>query len=213
MRDAVIVAAARTPIGRAYKGAFNATPGPTLGALSRYTAGQVYWYGPAYAPASDGARFAADLERDLTRPTGFEAVMRVRATKGVSIANFLRAALKARLPKGEDIDAVKFYKQLYARMDQLEMDRSFPSRSVNEGFSGGEKKRNEILQLMMLEPKYAILDETETFGITVENFAKIIATLAPNAFQKATQNLETNLLQWIRENQTTGLRTAGLDAA
>ena len=69
-------------------------------------------------------------------------------------------------------------------------------------------------------PKYkhipgrvAILDETETFGITVENFAKIIATLAPRAFEKATRNLETNLLQWTRENQTTALRHAGLDAA
>ena len=86
---------------------------------------------------------------------------------GVSNANFLRAALKARLPKGEDIDAIKFYKQLYARMDQLEMDRSFTSRSVNEGFSGGEKKRNEILQLMMLEPKYAILDETDS-GLDID---------------------------------------------
>jgi Fe-S cluster assembly ATP-binding protein len=62
---------------------------------------------------------------------------------------------------------VKFYKTLYARMDQLEMDRSFTSRSVNEGFSGGEKKRNEILQLMMLEPKYAILDETDS-GLDID---------------------------------------------
>jgi Fe-S cluster assembly ATP-binding protein len=56
---------------------------------------------------------------------------------------------------------------MYARMDQLEMDRSFTSRSVNEGFSGGEKKRNEILQLMMLEPKYAILDETDS-GLDID---------------------------------------------
>ena len=62
---------------------------------------------------------------------------------------------------------MKFYKQLYARMDALEMDRSFTSRSVNEGFSGGEKKRNEILQLMMLEPKYAILDETDS-GLDID---------------------------------------------
>ncbi len=86
---------------------------------------------------------------------------------GVSNANFLRAALKARLPEGEDIDAVAFYKQLYARMDQLEMNRSFTGRSVNEGFSGGEKKRNEILQLMMLEPKYAVLDETDS-GLDID---------------------------------------------
>jgi Fe-S cluster assembly ATP-binding protein len=92
---------------------------------------------------------------------------------GVSNANFLRAALKARLKDGEDIDAVAFYKQLYTRMDQLEMDRSFTGRSVNEGFSGGEKKRNEILQLMMLEPKYAILDETDS-GLDIDAL-KVVA--------------------------------------
>jgi Fe-S cluster assembly ATP-binding protein len=92
---------------------------------------------------------------------------------GVSNANFIRAALQARLPKGEDIDAVAYYKKLYARMDQLEMNRTFTSRSVNEGFSGGEKKRNEILQLMMLEPKYAVLDETDS-GLDIDAL-KIVA--------------------------------------
>ncbi len=86
---------------------------------------------------------------------------------GVSNANFIRAALQARLPKGEDLDAVAYYKRLYARMDELEMSRSFTARSVNEGFSGGEKKRNEILQLMMLEPKYAVLDETDS-GLDID---------------------------------------------
>ncbi len=92
---------------------------------------------------------------------------------GVSNANFLRAAKKSRLPEGEEIDAIKFYKDMYARMDALEMDRSFTSRSVNEGFSGGEKKRNEILQLMMLEPKYAVLDETDS-GLDIDAL-KIVA--------------------------------------
>jgi len=92
---------------------------------------------------------------------------------GVSNANFIRAALQARLPKGEDIDAVAYYKKLYARMDQLEMNRTFTSRSVNEGFSGGEKKRNEILQLMMLEPRYAVLDETDS-GLDIDAL-KIVA--------------------------------------
>jgi Fe-S cluster assembly ATP-binding protein len=92
---------------------------------------------------------------------------------GVSNANFIRAALQARLPKGEDLDAVAFYKQLYARMDQLEISRSFTARSVNEGFSGGEKKRNEILQLMMLEPKYSVLDETDS-GLDIDAM-KIVA--------------------------------------
>jgi Fe-S cluster assembly ATP-binding protein len=92
---------------------------------------------------------------------------------GVSNANFIRAALQARLPKGQDIDAVAYYKNLYAKMDLLEMDRKFTARSVNEGFSGGEKKRNEILQLMMLEPKYSILDETDS-GLDIDAL-KIVA--------------------------------------
>ena len=86
---------------------------------------------------------------------------------GVSNANFLRAARQARLPKGEEVDAVAFYKEMYLKMDELGMDRKFTGRSVNEGFSGGEKKRNEILQMMMLEPTYAVLDETDS-GLDID---------------------------------------------
>ncbi|NNJ87229.1 MAG: Fe-S cluster assembly ATPase SufC [Akkermansiaceae bacterium] len=92
---------------------------------------------------------------------------------GVSNANFIRAALQARLPEGEEIDAVAYYKDLYAKMDVLEMDRKFTARAVNEGFSGGEKKRNEILQMMMLDPKYGILDETDS-GLDIDAL-KIVA--------------------------------------
>ena len=92
---------------------------------------------------------------------------------GVSNANFLRAALQARLPEGEEIDAVSFYKEMYERMDQLGIDRKFTGRSVNEGFSGGEKKRNEVLQMMMLDPKYAVLDETDS-GLDIDAL-KIVA--------------------------------------
>ncbi len=92
---------------------------------------------------------------------------------GVSNANFIRAALQSRLPQGEEIDAVGYYKNLYSKMDLLEMDRKFTARSVNEGFSGGEKKRNEILQMMMLEPKYCILDETDS-GLDIDAL-KIVA--------------------------------------
>jgi len=92
---------------------------------------------------------------------------------GVSNANFIRAALQARLPKGEEIDAVAYYKQLYKNMDLLEMDRKFTARAVNEGFSGGEKKRNEILQMIMLDPKYGILDETDS-GLDIDAL-KIVA--------------------------------------
>ena len=86
---------------------------------------------------------------------------------GVTIANFLRAAVQARMPEGEELEATDYYARLYQKMDMLEMDRSFTSRSVNEGFSGGEKKRNEILQLAMLEPKYAVLDETDS-GLDID---------------------------------------------
>ena len=92
---------------------------------------------------------------------------------GVSNANFLRAALQARLPEGEEIDAVAFYKNMYAKMDELEMNRKFTSRSVNEGFSGGEKKRNEILQMIMLDPRYCLLDETDS-GLDIDAL-KVVA--------------------------------------
>jgi Fe-S cluster assembly ATP-binding protein len=92
---------------------------------------------------------------------------------GVTIANFLRAAVQARLPEGEELEATEYYAKLYEKMELLGMDRSFTSRSVNEGFSGGEKKRTEILQLAMLEPTYAILDETDS-GLDIDAL-KIVA--------------------------------------
>ena len=92
---------------------------------------------------------------------------------GVTIANFLRAALQARLPEGEELDAVAYYRRLYSKMDGLKVPREFTSRSVNEGFSGGEKKRCEILQLAMLEPAYAVLDETDS-GLDIDAL-KVVA--------------------------------------
>jgi Fe-S cluster assembly ATP-binding protein len=86
---------------------------------------------------------------------------------GVTIANFLRAAVQARMPEGEELEATDYYAQLYQKMDLLEIPRAFTSRSVNEGFSGGEKKRCEILQMAMLEPTYAVLDETDS-GLDID---------------------------------------------
>ncbi|HEY1765605.1 MAG TPA: Fe-S cluster assembly ATPase SufC [Opitutaceae bacterium] len=86
---------------------------------------------------------------------------------GVSIANFLRAALQARMAEGEEIDASGYYKRLYQKMDLLKIDRKFTSRSVNEGFSGGEKKRTEILQMAMIEPTFALMDETDS-GLDID---------------------------------------------
>jgi len=86
---------------------------------------------------------------------------------GVTIANFIRAALNARQPEGEELNAPAYYKELYAKMDLLQIDRKFTARSINDGFSGGEKKRCEILQMAMLNPKYAILDETDS-GLDID---------------------------------------------
>ena len=91
----------------------------------------------------------------------------------VTIANFMRAALNARRPEGQEIDAVEYYNELYQKRDLLKIDRSFTSRAVNDGFSGGEKKKNEILQRAMLEPKYAVLDETDS-GLDIDAL-KIVA--------------------------------------
>lgn len=86
---------------------------------------------------------------------------------GVSIANFIRAARAARCPEGESINAVEFYKELYEKMDALKMDRKFTARSLNAGFSGGEKKRCEILQMSMLDPAYCVMDETDS-GLDID---------------------------------------------
>ena len=121
----------------------------------------------------DGVDLLAMSVDERSRAGIFLAFQYPAEVPGVSNANFIRAALQSRLPKGEEIDAVAYYKNLYSKMDHLEMDRKFTARSVNEGFSGGEKKRNEILQMMMLEPKYSILDETDS-GLDIDAL-KIVA--------------------------------------
>ncbi|MFA5595552.1 MAG: Fe-S cluster assembly ATPase SufC [Trueperaceae bacterium] len=86
---------------------------------------------------------------------------------GVSIANFLRLALNARREEGDEIGVMEFYQKLQAAVKNLNWDDSIIERNLHEGFSGGEKKRSEILQLLVLEPRYAILDETDS-GLDVD---------------------------------------------
>jgi|TARA_B110000438_G_scaffold76191_2_gene76286 Fe-S cluster assembly ATP-binding protein len=90
---------------------------------------------------------------------------------GVSVRNFLRQAISAR--KGVEISTIEVYVAMQQWMERLEMDPSFMDRYLNEGFSGGEKKRNEILQLAMLEPALAILDETDS-GLDIDAL-KVVA--------------------------------------
>src|SRR4249919_532556 len=88
---------------------------------------------------------------------------------GVSTTNFIKTAVnEARKHRGQEpLDAVAFLKKMKERMKLVHIDQSLLSRSLNEGFSGGEKKRNEIFQMAMLEPKLAILDETDS-GLDID---------------------------------------------
>ena len=90
---------------------------------------------------------------------------------GVTVANFLRTALNARRrhadPPQEDISILEYRRLLKSKMDMVEMEYAFGGRYLNEGFSGGEKKRTEILQLALLEPTVAILDETDS-GLDID---------------------------------------------
>ena len=115
----------------------------------------------------DGKSILAMQPDERARAGLFLAFQYPSEIPGVSIANFLRAAVQARMAEGEELDATGYYKRLYSKMDLLKIDRKFTSRSVNEGFSGGEKKRCEILQMAMLEPKIALMDETDS-GLDID---------------------------------------------
>ena len=115
----------------------------------------------------DGKSILAMQPDERARSGLFLAFQYPSEIPGVSIANFLRAAVQARMAEGEELDATGYYKRLYAKMDLLKIDRKFTARSVNEGFSGGEKKRCEILQMAMLEPKIALMDETDS-GLDID---------------------------------------------
>lgn len=86
---------------------------------------------------------------------------------GVTNADFLRSAINSRRGEGNEISLMKFIKEMDKKMEFLEMDPNMAQRYLNEGFSGGEKKRNEILQLMMIQPKFAILDEIDS-GLDID---------------------------------------------
>jgi Fe-S cluster assembly ATP-binding protein len=98
---------------------------------------------------------------------GFLAFQYPVEIPGVSIANFLRTAKQAHLPEGEELDLFDFQDELLDRMKLLDMDPTFAEPPVNDGFSGGEKKRNEILQMAMLKPSMALMDETDS-GLDID---------------------------------------------
>jgi len=113
-----------------------------------------------------------DLEADERSQLGlFLAFQYPVAIPGVSLANFLRTAINARRsaedPDDKGIPIPEFRRLLKEKMDLLKMDHTFAGRYLNDGFSGGEKKRAEILQMATLEPKFAVLDETDS-GLDID---------------------------------------------
>ena len=125
---------------------------------------------PEYVVTSGSVRFRGDeitdWSPDVRGKAGiFLAFQYPLEITGVSVINFLRQSLSAR--KGIDLSVLELRLSIMDWMDRLGMDPSFADRHVNEGFSGGEKKRNEVLQMAILEPEMAILDETDS-GLDID---------------------------------------------
>ncbi len=109
-----------------------------------------------------------EMEVDERARAGlFLAMQYPSEVSGVTNADFIRTAINSKRGEGNEIPLMKFIRQLDEKMNMLEMDESFSQRYLNEGFSGGEKKRNEILQMLMLEPQIAILDEIDS-GLDID---------------------------------------------
>jgi Fe-S cluster assembly ATP-binding protein len=107
-----------------------------------------------------------ELEPDERAKMGmFLAFQYPSEVPGVSVANFLRTAVNS--VREEELSPMEMYKLLQEKMAVMRMDPKFAERYLNEGFSGGEKKRNEILQMLMLEPRLAIMDETDS-GLDID---------------------------------------------
>ncbi len=131
---------------------------------------------PEYEVTSGSIRFKGDditaWGADVRGKAGiFLAFQYPMAIAGVSVINFLRQALSAR--KGIDLSILELRLAIMEWMERLDMDPAFADRYLNEGFSGGEKKRNEILQMAILEPELAILDETDS-GLDIDAL-KVVA--------------------------------------
>lgn len=148
-----------------------------------------------------------EMEADERSRAGlFLAFQYPVAIPGVTLANFLRHAINARLkakdPDSKGISIPEFTRLMRSKMTQLGIDHSFAGRYLNEGFSGGEKKRAEVLQMAVLEPRIAILDETDS-GLDIDALrivAEGVATLTgPNMGALVITHYQ-RLLNYIRPN-------------
>ena len=113
----------------------------------------------------DGKDITEDAVNDRAKAGIFMSFQNPISIPGITVENFIRTA-KSTIT-GENVRALSFKKELKEKMDELSFDLSYAQRYVNEGFSGGERKKNEILQMSILNPKLAILDETDS-GLDVD---------------------------------------------
>ncbi|SDO41787.1 Fe-S cluster assembly ATPase SufC [Alkalicoccus daliensis] len=133
---------------------------------------------PNYEVTSGEATFNGEdlfeMEVDERARAGlFLAMQYPSEVSGVTNADFIRSAMNADRDEDDQVSLMQFIRKIDDKMSTLEIDQSFQHRYLNEGFSGGEKKRNEILQLLMLEPKIAILDEIDS-GLDIDAL-KVVA--------------------------------------
>ena len=139
-------------------GSGKSTLANTLMGHPRYavTGGEIRFQGQALAAMPPDERARRGLFLAFQYPV---------AVPGVTVVNFLRQAVNA--VRGEEVAIREFREELFVKMDLLKMDRDFARRYLNDGFSGGEKKRAEMLQLAMLKPRMAVLDETDS-GLDID---------------------------------------------
>ena len=109
-----------------------------------------------------------EMEVDERARAGlFLAMQYPSEISGVTTSDFLRSSINARREEGEEISLMKFIREMDGALDELEIDKNMAQRYLNEGFSGGEKKRNEILQMKLLQPAIAVLDEIDS-GLDID---------------------------------------------
>jgi Fe-S cluster assembly ATP-binding protein len=150
------------------KGEIHAIMGPNGSGKS--TLANVLMGHPRYEVTGGSVTFQGEdifeLEPDERAKLGmFLAFQYPSEVPGVSVANFLRTAVNS--VREEELSPMEMYRLLQEKMSIMRMDPKFAERYLNEGFSGGEKKRNEILQMLMLDPKLAIMDETDS-GLDID---------------------------------------------
>ncbi|MGI9607637.1 MAG: Fe-S cluster assembly ATPase SufC [Acidimicrobiales bacterium] len=162
----------------------------------------------------------ADWEPDMRAKAGlFLAFQYPQAIPGVSVRNFLQQAVQART--GKDVSTIEIYMALSEWMEKLGMDTAFMDRFLNEGFSGGEKKRNEILQMALLEPAMAVLDETDS-GLDIDALRVVaegvqavrakqpeLGVLTITHYQRLLDHLQPDHVHIMRDGRI--VRSGGMD--